>query len=240
MARTEEVKKALIRAQEVMAQNHGGRDADPSKAVETQGWEQLWQEGITPWATLRINAPMTYLFEKEQGEIKIPRGGKALVPGCGRGDDVVIFGKLGYDSLGIDLSPTAVQHANEWLKTVPKEENDGKIEVRVENFFNWAPAETFQLIYDYTFFVAIPPTIRAAWGESMTRLIAPGGFLATLVFPIDGARQDGPPYSVSLADYQKVLKEEEWEIVLDEVPPNLQGPLVGRARVVFWKSLKKA
>lgn len=42
LARSEEQKKGFIRAQEIMAQNDGGRDADASKAVETQGWEQLW------------------------------------------------------------------------------------------------------------------------------------------------------------------------------------------------------
>lgn len=38
--------------------------------------------GVTPWANFRINAPMTYVFEKEG--VEIPRSGKALVPGCGR------------------------------------------------------------------------------------------------------------------------------------------------------------
>lgn len=42
LGRSEEQKKAFMRAQEVMAQNDGGRDADASKAVETRGWEKLW------------------------------------------------------------------------------------------------------------------------------------------------------------------------------------------------------
>lgn len=42
LARSEEQKKAFIRVQEIMGQNHGGRDADAAKAVDTQGWEQAW------------------------------------------------------------------------------------------------------------------------------------------------------------------------------------------------------
>lgn len=34
------------------------------------------------------------------------------------------------------------------------------------------------------FFSAIPPTLRAKWGESMNRLVAPGGYLITLAFPV--------------------------------------------------------
>jgi hypothetical protein len=37
---------------------------------------------------------------------------------------------------------------------------------------------------NYSFFCAIPPSLRVGWGESVTRLIAPGGFLATLVYPV--------------------------------------------------------
>ena len=38
--------------------------------------------------------------------------------------------------------------------------------------------------------------------------------------------------------YRLVLKELDWEIVLDGIPPGLTGKHVGRARIVLWKSKK--
>ena len=35
----------------------------------------------------------------------------------------------------------------------------------------------------------------------MGRLVKPGGNLVTLMFPLDGDRAGGPPFSVSKADY---------------------------------------
>lgn len=58
-------------------------------------------------------------------------------------------------------------------------------------------------------------------------------------FQLDGERQDGPPFSVSLEAYRQALKEDEWEKVLDEAHPDLPDNLTGRARVVLWRSLKK-
>lgn len=237
LARSEQHKKMFVRAQEIMAQHDGGRDADPAKAIATQGWEVAWQEGVTPWANVRINVPVPYLHSKG---LAIPKSGKALIPGCGTGDDVVIFSKAGYDALGIDSAATAVTKGQEFLKTLAKDEKDGKTEISGENFFTWEPTEGFDVIYDYTFFVAIPPTIRKNWGESMKRLIAPGGALIATVFPIDGDRQDGPPYSVSLADYTAVLPEEDWDLIFDEAPPQLPPPMVGKARIAVWKSKKTA
>lgn len=38
---------------------------------------------------------------------------RALVPGCGRGYDVLLLSSLGYDVVGLDLSPVGVQRARE-------------------------------------------------------------------------------------------------------------------------------
>jgi methyl halide transferase len=92
--------------------------------------------------------------------------------------------------------------------------------------------QTFDFIFDYTFFCAIPPTLRPTWGEQMGKLIAsPHGKLLTLMFPyhhhhdaaavarknesvsLEHARmkdetqqQKGPPYLVSVHAYRDVLE----------------------------------
>lgn len=58
----------------------------------------------------------------------LPKG-RALVPGCGRGYDVIAFGRSGYDSTGLDLSPTGVEQAKALLAVQKEEKISGKVKL---------------------------------------------------------------------------------------------------------------
>jgi len=51
----------------------------------------------------------------DSGKIPLPKEGeprkKALVPGCGRGYDVLLLSAFGYDAYGLDISETALEKA---------------------------------------------------------------------------------------------------------------------------------
>lgn len=70
----------------------------------------------------------------------------------------------------------------------------------------------FDFIFDYLFFCALPPESRKSWGNQMVRLLKKDGLLLTLMFPYvtkslkEQTRPlQGPPYPVSLQDYQGAL-----------------------------------
>ena len=88
----------------------------------------------------------------------------------------------------------------------------------------------------YSFFVAIPPSRRAEWGRQMKKLVKPGGFLITLVFPIDDDNGTGPPFYVRGEHYEEVLGE-GWEVVVDKVPEVSLESHVGRERMVVRRRL---
>jgi len=71
---------------------------------------------------------------------------------------------------------------------------------------------TFDFIFDYTFFCALPPDQRRQWGQHMKNLLATNGKLLTLMFPyhtsarkVAEAASRGPPYLVSLETYKGAL-----------------------------------
>lgn len=90
----------------------------------------------------------------------------------------------------------------------------------------------------HRFFVAILPERRPQWGKRMGELVKKGGFLVTLVFPIDPHVETGPPFFVRPEHYVDVLEpQSQWEKVYDKVPENSADHHVGRERMVVWKKL---
>ncbi|KAI9001217.1 thiol methyltransferase 1 [Trametes punicea] len=202
--------------------------------IDTQkerGWDEAWKVQVTPWDAGTVQPALKELVESKA--VDLPTSGRALVPGCGRGYDAIyIAASLGLETIGTDISPTAIKAAQEYKDTVGGPDN---VWFEVSDFFAMDEA-TFDLVYDYTFFVAIPPSMRPAWAKQMSKLVKPGGFLITLVFPILPYTDVGPPFYVRPEHYEEVL-DSGWEKVLDKVPENTLESHVGKERMLVWKRL---
>jgi methyl halide transferase len=70
----------------------------------------------------------------------------------------------------------------------------------------------------------------------MCKLIGPGGYLVTLVFPIDPPKLEGPPFMVRPDDYTQVLGP-SWEKVLDKVPEFSLPHHKDRERIIVWRKV---
>lgn len=160
------------------------------------GWERCWEEGVTPWDLGRPTPILEHLIQTKS----IPDG-RALVPGCGSGYDVVALASPERCAIGLDISEVAIKKARQLAASSP---NGNYCSFLLEDFFTWEPRDLFDLIFDYTFFCAIEPNLRSTWASRMRDLLKPDGELITLMFPIDD-HEGGPPYKTSVADYEEVL-----------------------------------
>jgi methyl halide transferase len=88
------------------------------------------------------------------------------------------------------------------------------------------------------FFVAIPPSRRDEWGHQMSALVKPGGFLITLVYPLNPFREDGPPYYIQPEHYIEALGQ-NWEKVIERVPEESIPSHIGLEYLMVWKNLRK-
>lgn len=84
--------------------------------------------------------------------------------------------------------------------------------------------------------MAIPPTRRPEWGQVMNRLVKPGGYLITLVFPLDPKVDYGPPFYVRPEHYVEVLGD-RWEKIVDKIPEMSLESHKNKERLVVWKKL---
>ncbi|OEL26388.1 putative thiol methyltransferase 2 [Dichanthelium oligosanthes] len=161
------------------------------------GWEKSWEFGVTPWDLGKPTPVIEHLVRSGT----LPKG-RALVPGCGMGYDVVTLASPERFVVGLDISDMAVKKAKQWSSSLP---NADYFTFLVEDFFKWIPSEQFDLIFDYTFFCALDPSLRVAWAETVNQLLKPDGELLTLIYLISD-QEGGPPYNNTIADYQKVLE----------------------------------
>ncbi|KAI9900407.1 hypothetical protein N3K66_004669 [Trichothecium roseum] len=149
----------------------------------------------------------------------------ALVPGCGLGRDVLLLSRLGYDVVGLDVSESACEAAREnekrqneeedWpIEGLDKDAERGSTRFLAADFFDEAWSEglgtdgsgKFDLIFDYTFLCALPPSRRPQWAARIASLLAPHGRLVCLEFPSGKAPSEGgPPWGVSPELYEALL-----------------------------------
>ncbi|KAK4047217.1 hypothetical protein OIV83_005519 [Microbotryomycetes sp. JL201] len=205
---------------------------DNNNEYREQGWDQAWKQGLTPWDASDVQPALKELVDSNWNDVGAPWtdlvGQPALVAGCGRGNDAIFFAARGLDCTGIDLSETAIETAQ---KTLAQSQNPpSNVKFEVASFFDFKPPkDLFALAYDYTFFCAIPHSLRQPWADRYADLVRPGGLLICLEFPIGG-----PPYSVSEEAYNQVLSGHFDKIYSAKPGKSAEGH-EGREMIVVWR-----
>ncbi|KAL4999659.1 thiol methyltransferase [Aspergillus recurvatus] len=238
------------------------------------GWEELWAQGgniVLPWDKRTPNPSLEEVLTTRRaiiggplstggGDPNPPKRRKALVPGCGRGVDVLLLASFGYDAYGLEYSKSAIEECK-------KEEQDadqkypvrdasigrGQVTWIQGDFFanDWVEAlgiegNQFDFIYDYTFFCALPRSLRPAWALRHTQLLAPSpqGNLVCLEFPRHkDPLQPGPPYSSPSEAYIEHLSHPGEDVEYDAKGRCKSDPLrkpseLGLERLVHWQPAK--
>jgi len=211
-------------------------------------WERMWVETDSPAFDMHF-ANRAFVKALEAGGAA--QGKRGFVPGCGRGYDVIEMVKQGATTaVGLEISHTAVMAAEEYRDS-PDSAIDSTVAAKaifVQGDFFAGPSSssssslssTFDLGYDYTFFCAIHPNMRKAWGESWARWIHPGGTLYTLMFPCaqgpEAPPGEGPPFQVRPEDYHAALESAGFKLeTLEDVPPHLSvEKRAGREKIARW------
>jgi SAM-dependent methyltransferase len=141
-------------------------EGDPKE--HGQKWDDLWKEGFLPWDKGFPNPALLDLLSERKDLFNVTppvtRRRKALVPGCGKGYDVLLLSAYGYDAYGLDVSPSALEAARQTEKEMSGEGvyetkegvQKGNITWLSGDFFkdeflkDVEGEKTFDLIYDYT------------------------------------------------------------------------------------------
>ncbi|KAK6513461.1 hypothetical protein TWF281_005086 [Arthrobotrys megalospora] len=182
-------------------------------------WKSLWDAGnYLPWDRGHSSPSLVDLLNDNPSLITPSSSEKkltALVPGCGRGYDVLLFASHGVKSFGLELSPSAVKAAAENAKTSGL--NPDLYSFITGDFFttSWqgegegGVPEKFDVVYDYTFLCALDPSqgLRELWAKRMAELVSGGGVLICLEFPLyKDLELPGPPWPLREEIYKGLLE----------------------------------
>lgn len=200
---------------------------DTIKESGPAGWEALWQAKTTPWDAGQCNPAFAELISSGQ----LPEG-RALVPGCGSGYDVFALASPTRLAVGLDISETAVAKARELQRQMGVPED--RASFANKDFFQLPEDEKYNVVYDYTFFCAIPLSLRPAWAKKMGGIVAPGGELVTLMFPVDNY-EGGPPFAVQPELFKSLLEPEGFKAISLEPVKNSFPARQGREYIGRWR-----
>ncbi|MEH1843201.1 MAG: class I SAM-dependent methyltransferase [Nostoc sp.] len=143
-----------------------------------------------PWAKL---APHPYLQDWLTNHEPFPLQQKALVIGCGLGDDAEALAHLGFEVTAFDISQSAIAWCQERF---PNSAVNYVVADLLAIPAQWHQA--FDFVFECRNIQALPLNVRSWVISSVTSLVAPGGtlLLITRVRETE-AEPSGPPWALS-------------------------------------------
>ena len=167
-------------------------------------WDIRYGHGVTPWDRGGQNPALTrWLVEGTLGPCRI------LVPGCGRGYEVVELARRGFDVTAVDLAPTAIETVAGKLRAA------GLSATLVQaDFFRWMPDNPFDTIYEQTSLCALLPDQWRAYVRRLSEWLMPGGRLFALFMQTN--RPGGPPFHCDITAMKGLFSTDAWAWPISE------------------------
>lgn len=190
-------------------------------------WEETYRRGEIFWDKGAPSPPMKQYLERH------PVRGRALVPGCGHGHEVMLAVEQGLDATGLDIAPTGVAEARALYPHLADRFVTG-------DFFVPPPEMhgAFDVVLEHTCMSGLPPALRPSYRRGVELTLRPGGLLIGVWFinPNLDPGDEGPPFPFSVPDLTALFAE-GFEIVADYVPDVAFASRVGRERVRVLRRL---
>lgn len=159
-----------------------------------------------PWSIGEPQPEIAALIE--QGKFR----GDVLDVGCGEAAVDLYLAERGFTTVGLDLSPTAIELAK--AEAAKRGLTNASFEVADISAFGGYDGR-FNTIVDSTLFHSVPVEAREGYQQSIVRAAAPGASYFVLVFDRAGL-SDGPPNPVTEDELRAVVSK-YWTI--DEIRP---------------------
>ncbi|MDJ0743108.1 MAG: class I SAM-dependent methyltransferase [Xenococcaceae cyanobacterium MO_167.B27] len=181
-----------------------------------------------PWADLRVNPNLSEWLENNQIQAE---GKKALVVGCGLGDDAEALSKQGFAVTGFDISASAIA----WCKQrFPDSEVNYLVSDALKLEQSWQ--QSFDFILESYTLQSLPSSTRKQVIETIVEYLAPGGTLLIICRGRNKSEDQGkyPPYPLTKEELAFIETLGLTKVALEDYIDS-QTPPVRRFRIKYLK-----
>lgn len=160
--------------------------------------------GKVPWANQRPNPSMVCWLNAEAPGLIRP-GSRAVVVGCGLGDDVSELTCRGYDAVGFDVSPTAVSWARKRFPDLASQFSVSDLFALPGKF-----RHRFDLVVEISTLQALDPALRERAAAAVASLVGPQGHVLTVCRGRDESQllehTQGPPWPLTASELLSLME----------------------------------
>ncbi len=182
---------------------------------DATGWFEIVYAGAggnadrVPWAVKQARPIFEEWLRKHELQ---GRGQRALVVGCGLGDDAEELARRGFAVTAFDVAPSAIAWARQRFP-------DSVVDYQVADLFqppaDWVGA--FDFVLEIFTVQALPIMLREQSMEAIARFVAPGGELLVICIATDEAHQrSGPPWPLTREEIDYFLSQDLEEVEFEE------------------------
>jgi len=193
------------------------------KNLSKEWWDNHYTDGHIPWDRQGVSPALYHWLEA--GTLT---PGRILLPGCGRGHEVVVLTRYGFDVTAVDVAPTAIAFLRQRLR-----EQRLHADVRQVDLLAWEADGTYDAIYDQTSLCAMVPSQWRDYERRLHRWLHSDGRLFILFMQTE--RPGGPPFHCDLSEMRRLFSQVRWRWSDEpplEVPHSVgfveQGCVLGR------------
>ena len=150
-------------------------------------WQERYDKSMTGWD--RGEPSPVLLHWMNSSEL---RPCEILVPGCGRGHEVIALAEAGFSVTAVDFADTAVQTLTQQL-----DRRGLRANVIQSDIFAFCQSRSFEAVYEQTSLCAIHPSQWATYQQLLACWLRPGGKLFAMF--MQSEKPDGPPFSCEMS-----------------------------------------
>lgn len=163
-------------------------------------WQRRYADGTTGWDRGQPSPGFHWFLDRARHH----GWRRILVPGCGRGHEVIALAESGFEVVALDYADPAVQMVRSLL--TEKRLSAKVVQTDVLEFRSDVP---FDAIYEQTCLCALHPSQWLAYERKLAEWLRPGGTLFAMFMQTTQAQ--GPPFACPLGRMRELFGTETWE-----------------------------
>lgn len=168
-------------------------------ALPATYWQRRYTEGTTGWDRGQASPGLEWFIERARQQ----QWRKILIPGCGRGHEVIALAKAGFSVTAVDYADAAIQY----LRQVTAKTQLG-IELVQADVLAFDATIGFDAVYEQTCLCALHPSQWWLYERKLARWLRPGGTLFAMF--MQTTQPQGPPFACPLGKMRELFGVETW------------------------------